>query len=50
MQLVIALDGKGAWDDGRTVTTGQSWVLPASMASRPLTPDGKLELLLAELP
>jgi mannose-6-phosphate isomerase len=52
MQTLIVVGGDGTWSDGRPLSVGESWVLPAAMATRTLTPgpSGVLAFLLARLP
>ena len=52
MRTLIVVAGDGAWADGRRLSAGQSWVLPAAMKTQTLTPGpvGSLAFLLARLP
>jgi mannose-6-phosphate isomerase len=50
MHTLIVVAGRGAWEDGRVVETGQSWVLPASMPAQAIHPDTPLKILDATLP
>jgi mannose-6-phosphate isomerase len=50
MQAMIIVAGHGTWDDGRAVEIGQTWVLPASMASQRLRPETPMKILDAVLP
>jgi mannose-6-phosphate isomerase len=52
MRTLIVVAGDGTWSDGRRLSVGQSWVLPAAMTTQTLTPGpaGSLAFLLARLP
>ena len=52
MRTLIVVAGDGTWSDGRPLSVGQSWVLPAAMATQTVTPGptSSLAFLLARLP
>lgn len=50
MHTLIVVAGRGKWDDGRSVETGQSWVLPAAMPAQTLRPESPMQVLDAVLP
>ncbi|HEX3314234.1 MAG TPA: type I phosphomannose isomerase catalytic subunit [Gemmataceae bacterium] len=52
LQTLIVVAGDGTWADGRPLTVGQSWLLPAAMRAQTVTPgpSGSLAFLLARLP
>jgi mannose-6-phosphate isomerase len=45
MHTLIIVAGRGAWEDGRGIEMGQSWVLPASMPAQTIRPEGAIKLL-----
>lgn len=49
MHTLIIVEGTGRWQDGREVTPGHAWVLPAAMPAQTLTPSGSLKILDATL-
>lgn len=49
MHTLIVVEGTGTWQDGREVTPGHSWVLPAAMPAQTLTPKGVVKILDATL-
>jgi mannose-6-phosphate isomerase len=53
LQVVMVLKGKGSWqlpDGEERITTGDVWVVPASMPAVTIRPDAELETLVSTLP
>lgn len=50
LHALIVVSGRGRWADGRAIETGHVWLLPASMSSRTIHPEGNLRWLDATLP
>jgi mannose-6-phosphate isomerase len=50
LQAAVVLAGRGRWQDGEELRTGQTWVLPAATRALECRPEGPLALLLATLP
>lgn len=50
MHVVVVVAGSGRWDDGRTISVGDSWLVPARASVRTMTPSPRLRILDAVLP
>jgi mannose-6-phosphate isomerase len=50
LQAVVVLSGSGRWADGQELRAGQTWVLPAALATIVCRPEGAVALLLVTLP